>query len=133
MKTRVDFGKLAIVLAVSSSLLVSACATHPDKISAAYVSPMRFANMSCGQLFEEMREIENKIERLTGQQLKKNKQDKWATGVGVVLFWPSLFWLVSDDVKAELQQAKGEYEAVQTAGSRNRCSQENKHRIVPER
>lgn len=68
-----------------------------------------------------MRGIENRVNELTGQQNKKARNDKIATGVGVLLFWPALFMLASGDVKDELSQAKGEYEALEEAARRKDC------------
>lgn len=36
-------------------------------------------------------------------------------GVGLVLFWPALFFLAGDDQKEELARLKGEYEALEKA------------------
>ncbi|MEA3643102.1 MAG: hypothetical protein VBE63_24640 [Lamprobacter sp.] len=43
-------------------------------------------------------------------------------GVGLVLFWPALFFLAGDDQKEELSRLKGEYEALQQAAIRQDCA-----------
>jgi hypothetical protein len=44
------------------------------------------------------------------------------TGIGVVLFWPSLFFIKGDGAQAaELAQVKGQMEAIQQASIRKKC------------
>jgi len=42
-------------------------------------------------------------------------------GVGLVLFWPALFFLAGEDKKEELARLKGDYEALQQAAIRQDC------------
>jgi hypothetical protein len=42
-------------------------------------------------------------------------------GVGLVVFWPALFFLAGDDQKEALARLKGEYEALQAAAIRKDC------------
>ena len=101
--------------------MTTACATSGSNVQASYVSPMKYASYDCESIQYEMASIESRVNTLTGQQNKKARNDRIATGVGVVLFWPALFMLASDDVKNDLSQAKGEYDALQEAARRKRC------------
>lgn len=42
-------------------------------------------------------------------------------GVGLVLFWPALFFLAGDDRSDELGRLKGEYEALETSAIQKKC------------
>ena len=42
-------------------------------------------------------------------------------GVGLVLFWPALFFLATPDQKEELAQLKGDYDALQAVALQQRC------------
>lgn len=43
-------------------------------------------------------------------------------GVGLVLFWPALFFLAEGDKKEELANLKGQYDALDQAAIQKRCS-----------
>lgn len=80
-------------LAFSNSSLTG-CASSADSVMAANVSPMKYRSYTCNQIEDEMYSIQNRVEQLTGKQNKKVKDDKIATGVGIVIFWPALFsWI----------------------------------------
>lgn len=101
--------------------LSAGCSTPPDKISASYVSPMQYSNYSCAQIKGEMGRVQRQLAQVTGAQQKHADNDAVAMGVGLVLFWPALFFLAGDDQKEELSRLKGEYEALQQASIRQEC------------
>ncbi|MFP4077280.1 MAG: hypothetical protein ACLFTD_12500 [Halochromatium sp.] len=101
--------------------LVVGCSTPPDKISASYVSPMQYSDYSCDQIKREMGRVQRQLAQVTGAQKKHADNDAVAMGVGLVLFWPALFFLAGDDQKEELARLKGEYEALQQAAIRQDC------------
>lgn len=110
-----------MLYAAACAVFITGCATSASQVPSTYVSPMKYNSYSCQDIEYEMREIESRVNTLTGQQDKKARNDKIATGVGVVLFWPALFLLASDDTKTELSQAKGEYEALEESARRKDC------------
>jgi hypothetical protein len=58
----------------------------------------------------------------SGQQDKSRTGDKVATTVGVVLFWPALFFIDGDGPKAaELAQLKGQMDAIESASIQKKC------------
>ena len=58
----------------------------------------------------------------SGQQDKARTGDKVATTVGVVLFWPALFFLDGDEPKAAgLAQLKGQMDAIESASIQKKC------------
>jgi len=101
--------------------MIAACSTPPDKISASDVSPLQYADYSCDQITREMNRVQRQLVQVTGAQQKYADNDAVAMGVGLVLFWPALFFLASDDQKEELARIKGEYEALQQSAIRQDC------------
>jgi hypothetical protein len=111
----------AIALAVSASLAAS-CATPPDRVSAAYVSPLQYQAYTCDQVTVELQRIGVRVSEVTGQQQRAATNDQIAMGVGLVLFWPALFFLASDNnKKEELSRLKGEYDALQQSATMKNC------------
>ncbi len=99
----------------------SGCATPPSKISARYVSPLQYQSYTCDQISEELLRVNRKIIDISGVQKKEATKDAWAMGVGLVLFWPALFFLIGTDKKEELAGLKGEYEALESAAIKKEC------------
>ena len=100
---------------------MASCATPPEKISATYVSPLQYSNYSCTQIKGELLRVNKKIIEITGAQKKEADKDAVAMGVGLVLFWPALFFLMGDDKKEELGRVKGEYEALESVAIKKEC------------
>ncbi len=111
------------VISLSATLfLASACATPPDRVSASYVSPLQYQSYSCEQITIELQRIGARVAEVTGQQQRAATNDQIAMGVGLVLFWPALFFLASDNnKKEELSRLKGEYDALQQTGTMKNC------------
>lgn len=100
---------------------VTGCATPPSKISASYVSPLQYQNYTCDQIGEELLRVNRKVMEVTGQQKKESTKDAWAMGIGLVLFWPALFFLIGTDKKEELARLKGEYDALEQTAIKKEC------------
>jgi hypothetical protein len=59
---------------------------------------------------------------VSGAQDLKASNDAVATGVGVVLFWPALFFIKGDAGTAqEVAQLKGDMEAIEEANIQKKC------------
>lgn len=115
--------KTKAIVAACAALSLAACATSPDKISASYVSPLQYQGYDCGQIRTELVRIGQRVDEVTGQQRKQANNDAIAMGVGLVLFWPALFFLAGgNDKKEELGRLKGEYDALQQAAVSKRCN-----------
>lgn len=111
------------VLAVAVALLVGGCASGSDDIRAAYVSPMTYQNYSCQQLVAENQRLQRELSSVAGAVDKKAHGDKVKMGVGLVLFWPTLFFLKGDGVEAqEYARLKGEHEAFDQAYVQKNCA-----------
>lgn len=105
------------------AVMLSACATSSNKIAAQYVSPMQYKDYECDQLASEMSRVSRRVSELQGSLDKEAKEDKVVMGVGLVLFWPALFFLDGDSPEgAEYARLKGEFEAMQQSATEKRCS-----------
>lgn len=114
--------KKLITAAVAASILLSGCATNPNQISAAYVSPVLYENLSCKQLAAEAQRVSNAAAVATGQQANQASKDAVMTTVGVVLFWPALFFIGGDKGNAaEVSRLKGEMQAIEQANIQKNC------------
>ena len=103
------------------SLFVVSCATQPENLSASYVSPLEYLEYDCSQLGQEMRRIGRRVAEVTGVQGSTATGDAVAVGVGLVIFWPALFFISSSDREEELMRLKGEAEAVEQAIIQKDC------------
>lgn len=99
------------------------CATKPEKISAAYVSPLKYKDYDCDQIALEMDYVSQRTNVLYNSLKKEANSDSWQMGVGLILFWPALFMLEGGDgpEAAEYAQLKGEFEALRQAAIQKRC------------
>jgi hypothetical protein len=106
--------------ALCAAMLVG-CASTSEKISSSYVSPLTYSNYDCDQLRMELMRVSGKVQEVAGAQNKQAKNDKVAMGVGLVLFWPALFFLAGSDKKEELANLKGQYDALGVAAIEKKC------------
>ena len=119
----------AKILAVAVTVcLLTACASSPDKIDAAYVSPLKYQNYDCDQIALEMDYVGQRTTKLYTRLKKERNKDNAQMGVGLVLFWPALFFLEGGDgpEAAEYSQLKGEFEALRQNSIQRKCEIESK-------
>ena len=84
---------------------------------------MAYQSYSCDQVTLEMQRIASKVSEVSGVQRRKATTDAVATGVGVVIFWPALFFLMSSDKEQELARLKGESDALEQVAIQKNCHQ----------
>lgn len=115
--------RFKLLLIVSGVALVSACATHPDKIAASSVSPLAYQDYNCKQISQEIPRVEREAAQLYGQLDKTASDDSAQMAVGMVLFWPALFFLEGGDgpQAAEYARLKGEREALEKTAIEKGC------------
>ena len=120
------FLKISTIL-VTIVILLSSCATQPDKLSTTYVSPLKYKDYDCDQIIMEMDNVSKRTADLYQRLDKKADDDAAQMGVGLILFWPTLFFLEGGDgpEATEYSNLKGEYEALRTASVQKKCSMEN--------
>lgn len=116
-------GLLAITLLTAATGIFSGCATHPKKISAAYVSPLKYKDYDCDQILMEMDHISHRTNVLYQNLRSEANADTMQTGVGLLLFWPTLLLVEGGDgpEAAEYAQLKGEYEALRQMAIKKKC------------
>ena len=101
---------------------LAGCASSADDIAPSYVSPVAYENYTCEQLADEAQSVSARAAQAAGVQNKARTNDAVMTTVGVVVFWPTLFFLKGDGAQsAELARLKGQMEAIETAAIRKKC------------
>jgi hypothetical protein len=107
-----------------SSVLTAGCASNPDQIQASYVSSFKYQEFTCPQIGMEMEHVSARTSSLYSQLKRERNADNWQTGVGLVLFWPALFFLEGGDgpQAAEFSQLKGEFEALRQTAVAKQCT-----------
>lgn len=115
--------KSTLAGAVSVALLaLGGCASRPDDISAAYVSPLPYQQLTCEQLAIEAQRVSTSAVAAAGAQNQQASNDAVATAIGVVVFWPALFLIKGDNSKAaEVARLKGEMQAIEQASLAKQC------------
>ena len=110
-------------LAAASLMIATGCAKNTSELPSSYVSPLVYQDFKCSQLSSEMARITRRVNEL-GHSINKNAQgDSVAMGLGLVLFWPALFFIDGDSPEAaEYSRLKGEYEAVEKMMIQKECS-----------
>lgn len=94
---------------IGTLFVMAGCASSSDEIPAAYVSPLTYSNYTCDQIRVEMNRLRSRVSSLGGVLDKKASGDDWQMDVGLVLFWPTLFFLDGDGPEAaEYARIKGE-------------------------
>ena len=83
---------------------------------------MKFNSYSCSQLEQEYARLLTKSSSINAQQDSIATKDAVATGVGLIVFWPALFFIDTDDHKEEVARLKGELEAVESSSIQKNCS-----------
>jgi uncharacterized protein YceK len=117
------FVSAASVATLSAALALAGCASSSEHIAAAYVSPNQYAEYSCDQIREEQARVGARVRQLAGEVDDNATGDAVAMGVGMILFWPALFFIEGDGPEAnEYARLKGEHEALQKAAIRQNCA-----------
>jgi len=109
------------ILLGALAICVSACASRPEDIKASYVSPLQYQDYSCRQIGKEVSRVGRKLSEVSGAQDDTASGDSVAMGVGLVLFWPALFFIDSDDQKEEVARLKGEFDALEQIAIEKDC------------
>jgi len=78
----------------------------------------------CDQIAMEMKHVSRQTTQIHHQLEKKASNDAAQMGIGLVLLWPTLFFLEGGDGTEAVQYAnlKGEWEALHDASVQKKCS-----------
>lgn len=99
------------------------CATQPDDIATAYVSPVQYQNFSCTQIASEIERVNRRAGELEGTLQDTADNDAGQMGIGLLLFWPALFLLEGGDgpQAEEYARLKGERDALEQSAVQKDC------------
>lgn len=105
-------------------VMVAGCASQPSDLQTAYVSDLQYRSYDCDQLELEAARVSRRANELHASLQDKADNDAAQMGVGLVLFWPTLFFLEGGDgVEAqEYSRLKGERDAIERVGVQKKCS-----------
>jgi hypothetical protein len=105
-------------------VMIGGCASQPDQMAKQYVSPIQYQALDCDQISLEMERTSRRINELYTSLKKTADDDAAQMGVGLILLWPTLFFLEGGDgpQAAEYSRLKGEYEALESVAIQKKCS-----------
>ena len=111
------------MMTLASILILAGCASHPDDIAASSVSTLAYRNYTCEQIAMELARVERAASGLYGRLEEEANSDQAEMAVGLVLFWPTLFFLEGGDgpEAAEYARLKGEREALEKTAIVKNC------------
>jgi len=115
--------KKPIVILTLLAFVTVGCATSPNEIQATHVSPIQYSSYDCKQIAMEMGFVGRKVNELYYQLEDEASADQGQMTVGLILFWPALFFLEGgDDYRAgEYARLKGERLALEDAAVMKKC------------
>ena len=98
------------------------CATPPEKIATAYVSPLQYEEYNCKQIADEGQRLTEHVTELQSSLQQEASHDSTKMGVGLILFWPTLFFIHGDGPQAaEYARLKGERDALEQVAMKKEC------------
>ncbi len=111
------------LLLIILTLLLFSCASPPEDLGTAYVSPAQYTSYDCEQLSSSLANKNRRLNSLYSSLRAEAKADNWQMGVGLLVAWPALLFLEGgDDARAEeYRQLKGEVEAMSEASVIKKC------------
>lgn len=105
-----------------TALLVAGCATPPDKIEAAYVSPITYEEYTCEQIAQEAARVSDRAAQALGVQQKKAQGDAVKVGVALILFWPAALFVDGKGAnEQEVARLKGEMDTLERVSIQKEC------------
>ena len=117
-------GNKKIVVVLSAvSIAMTGCATSPDKIPAQSVSTIPYEQYNCKQVAADSDRVSRRVGELQSSLQKTASNDQAQMAVGMILFWPALFFLEGGDgpEAAEYARLKGERDALEIVSIRKEC------------
>lgn len=108
--------------------LLTGCAADTSQIKAEYVSPVKYDEYTCKRLEGEAARLIRRAEEVGARVDKTAADDDAQTGVGLILFWPALFFLEGEETAdtKEFARLRGEMEALEEVSIKKECGIEFK-------
>jgi hypothetical protein len=115
---------MRIPVALGAVAVLSACASSPDDISTAYVSELQYKDYSCEQVEMERTRVSQRADDLHASLKKTADNDTAQMAVGMILFFPVLFFLEGGDgpEAQEYSRLKGEAQALEKVAITKSCN-----------
>ena len=112
-----------MILLILPLIFLYGCASAPEDLGTAYISPAQFRDYDCDQVAESLTYKNQRLNTLYSSLNKDAKADNWQMGVGLILFWPALLALEGGDGAdaEEYRRLKGEVNALQTVSVQKKC------------
>jgi|JI10StandDraft_1071094.scaffolds.fasta_scaffold126716_2 hypothetical protein len=113
---------VVVLMAFASISFLGACASHTHEIAPAYISPLEYDDYSCKQIKAEIARVSRRAQQVAGEVNKNADGDSTAMGVGLILFWPALFFIDGDSPQAqEYAELKGRFNTLEEVGIQKNC------------
>ena len=106
-----------------AGIFLVSCASAPGDLGSQYVPASTYSNLTCDKISASLRTKNNRLSNLYATLDKKRSTDNIQTGLGLLIFWPALFFLEGGDGPdaAEYRKLKGEVEALGEASINKGC------------
>ena len=115
------------------TVFVVGCSKATEDITPVYVSPVQYSNYDCDQTRNEMIRVNAQVNKLGGKLDDDAETDESVTTVGVILFWPALFFLGgTKEQEAEYARLRGEYNALEQSAIQKKCDSPEPNRLAAE-
>lgn len=122
------------VLLFAVLLVLAGCAKRSSEIATSYVSSVAYESYSCKQLQLEAMRISRRTADLQFRIDDNADGDETAMAVGLILFWPALFFIDGDKPETyEYARMKGEMDAIEVASIQKECGFKIERPPVPKK
>jgi hypothetical protein len=130
MRTFATLGSLTSIALAAG--LAAGCASQPDRIAAQSVSPLQYRDYDCAQVGTEMDRVGTRAGALYANLKKTASNDQAQMAIGMLVFWPALFFLEGGDgpEAAEYARLKGEFDALEATAVQKKCTFDPPKRIA---
>ncbi|WP_192891396.1 metal ABC transporter ATP-binding protein [Vibrio bathopelagicus] len=112
-----------LVITTFTISLLSGCATPPQQLAAQHVSPLQYENFNCEQVDRSYSDVIQRQDVLEIELQTLAENDALQMTFGMLLFWPTLFFLEGGDGSqaTEYTRLKGEAYALKFASIEKKC------------
>ena len=112
-----------VALFVSILVFHTGCATQPNEIATVHVSHLQYDSYDCDQIAMEMRNVGRRINELYYELEDEADSDEGSMALGLIIFWPALFFLEGgdDERSGEYARLKGERIALEDSAVMKKC------------
>lgn len=107
-------------------IIIGGCSTTEKavEVKSTYIPASQYKGFTCDELFAEAEKIRKSVPSLEQNVDKAYKDDKIAEQVGWWLFAPALLFMDGNGPEhQQLALAKGQLEAIQSAGINSKCNE----------